>query len=134
MEYVHKVSAIRLINKSKKSSIIKGYTFTSNLDLYKLACLAIVNHNKELHNRYLFEPITKSPIIFDLTVEKEGTNDATEIVEKEFLTFSELMVFCDSIENDDTIKKIITQPFCHVHFSQAGRAGAFFNKYIDTFF
>ena len=122
MKYIHKVGFIQTLpNHNIRSSVV---TFKSNCDQYKHSVLSFVNHNPEYQSLYLYEPVTRSPITFDLTLSIMG-NSKPFNCDRYFLTFNELKKYCDSISDNESIISILTQPFCRVLFSRAGKLGAF---------
>lgn len=119
MKFTHKIGAIRFFENGCSMSNV--YTFTSNCNDYKSAALSIVNHTKELHDCFIYEPETASPITFDLTVDCKP-HDHVVRSDRYFLTFNELKKFCD---DDSNYVTVITQPFCRIIFSKAGDLGNF---------
>ena len=118
-KFIHKIGAITFYpNGCSKSDVI---TFTSSCNELKLAALSLVSHHAGLHECFIYEPETASPITFDLTV---AVKPYEHIVKTDcyFLTFGELKKFCD---DENNYISVITHPFCRIIFSKAGELGEF---------
>jgi hypothetical protein len=131
LPYTHKIGAIKFYTGNNCQS--KIMTFTSDGALYCDAVLSIINHNPDYHDRLLFEPVTRSPVTFDLTVKYKSHTGNTYNSDRYFLTFTELKAFCDSLANDNSFVSVVKQPFCRVLFSQAGLLGDFCTRHVKGY-
>lgn len=131
MPYTHKIGAIKFYTGNACQS--KIMTFTSDGALYCDSVLSIINHNPDYHDSVLFEPVTRSPVTFDLTVKYKSHTGNTYNSDRYFLTFTELKAFCDSLADDGNFVSVVRQPFCRVLFSQAGLLADFCNSHVKGY-
>ena len=119
MTYIHKIGVISFFkNGVSKSNVI---TFESDCCIFREAALSIINHHPEFHDCFIYEPVTLSPVTFDLTVNIKPGEHLVKC-DRFFMTFNELKKFCD---NENNYLSVVTHPFCRVIFSKAGRLGEF---------
>lgn len=124
MKHTHKFSAIK---GAGAMSRVHTVTFVSECAEYGPALLSMIKHSPEFHDCFIFEPITRSPVTFDISLRMKGPYNS----DRYFLTFNNLVSFCDTIETDQDVIKILRQPFCRVLFSNAGKLGEFLNQNSD---
>lgn len=129
MKYTHKLCATKIFsNGSSRNMMI---TFESECSNYGEALLSVIAKDKSLHDCFISEPVTCSPVTFDLTNKVKGATKPF-LSDRYFLTFNELRKFIDDAEHDDNIIECVKQPFCRVLFSNAGNFGEFLNRKINT--
>lgn len=132
MQYTHKVGLITFYeNGATKANEV---TFVSECSEYKEAVLAMVHKRPDWHNHFLYEPVTKSPITFDITVKLitpsgEGTFNSDQF----FLTCKELIDFCENEPNADNFVSFVGVAFCRTLFSAAGDLNSFFKRHLKGY-
>ncbi|MGD1336133.1 hypothetical protein ACP6H1_27445 [Vibrio harveyi] len=132
MKYTHKIGLIKFNpNGSTKCEVV---TFNSVCNEYKEAVLSMVHKRPEWHDCYLYEPVTKSPVTFDITIKYiTPSGDSTFNSDRYFLTCAELVDFCDNVIHEDRFVSVVTQPFCRTLFSNAGTLDEFYKFNIKGY-
>lgn len=129
MQYTHKVGLITFYeNGATKANEI---TFVSECSEYKEAVLAMEHKRPDWHNHYLYEPVTKSPITFDITeklVTPNGENTFNS--DQFFLTCKELIDCCESEPNKENFVSFVGVAFCRTLFNSCGDLNGFFKRYL----
>ncbi|MGM6589811.1 hypothetical protein ABLB47_02875 [Vibrio parahaemolyticus] len=132
MEFTHKVGLITFLKNG--ASKINEITFVSECGEYKEAVLAMIHKRPEWRKCLPYEPVTKSPITFDITVSyKYEQNSKPFNSDQFFLTCDELIEFCESVVNEDHFVSFVTPAFCRTLFSNAGTLDSFYKLHLKGY-
>lgn len=132
--YTHKVSLITHNIGATKMSRINEITFESDEPDYGKAVFALVESDERYSICTPFEPVTLSPITFDVTSKHKSPlgEGRTYDSDRYFLTLADLRKELSNLVKEESFISH-GEPFCRTLFSNAGTLNGFYKRNLPDF-
>lgn len=132
--YTHKVSLITHNIGVTKMTRINEVTFESDEPDYSKAVFALASSDERYAHCTPFEPVTLSPITFDVTSKHKSPLGEGRAYDSDryFLTLAELQKELTELVKEDNFVSH-GAPFCRTLFSNAGTLNGFYKRNLPDF-